>query len=205
MRLSMRVEYGGYAIDIWPLVALVMLIWVGLRWQQNRSWPDTLCSLIFGVYGMYLLDAVFFPLWVDGGIAESGRQFPLTDGIKLIPFDFSPYGTLSMALPGLLLNVALTIPFGFGLPFIKRSCVGRVWLWALGLGLVLEGAQLLISLALGYAYRQIDIDDVLMNALGVLLGYGAFLAFSALYVRLIQRLDEPPTGLISHIYEVARR
>ncbi|MCU0476934.1 MAG: VanZ family protein [Anaerolineae bacterium] len=205
MQLSMRMEYGGYAMDIWPFVMLAMLGWVGLRWWRNRSWPDALCALIFGVYGLYLLDVVFFPIWFDGSLADASRQISLTENINLIPFNFGQRRTFSTELPGLLLNIALTIPFGFGLPFIKGRHVRRIWLWALGLGFMLETVQLLISLGLGYAYRQIDINDVLMNVLGVLLGYGAFRVFAALYVRLIKRLDQPPTGLIGHVYKVAQR
>jgi glycopeptide antibiotics resistance protein len=38
-------------------------------------------------------------------------------------------------------------------------------------GLGIEASQLAISLLLGVCYRSVDINDVLLNACGVLVGY----------------------------------
>ncbi|OPZ41781.1 MAG: VanZ like family protein [Actinobacteria bacterium ADurb.BinA094] len=40
----------------------------------------------------------------------------------------------------------------------------------------IELAQLAVSLALGYPYRVTEIDDVLLNFVGVLLGFAGHLA-----------------------------
>jgi len=50
------------------------------------------------------------------------------------------------------------------------------------LGLGLEITQLLLSLALRYPYRVVDINDAIFNAFGVLLGYGLFKLFAWLYL-----------------------
>jgi glycopeptide antibiotics resistance protein len=40
-----------------------------------------------------------------------------------------------------------------------------------------------VSLVIGYPYRQFDVDDLLLNTLGTLLGYGAWRALHALLGR----------------------
>lgn len=46
----------------------------------------------------------------------------------------------------------------------------------------------MVSLAIGGAYRTVDISDVLLNMVGVWLGYGLFKRFALSYLRLIQLL-----------------
>ena len=43
-----------------------------------------------------------------------------------------------------------------------------------GEDIVPEGAQLGLSMLMGYWYRVADVDDLILNTAGVLLGYGAF-------------------------------
>ncbi len=70
----------------------------------------------------------------------------------------------------------MTIPFGLGISLFY-PVRGRRILWlALETGLALEGAQLLIMLVIGPNVHSVDINDVLLNALGVLLGYALYRA-----------------------------
>jgi glycopeptide antibiotics resistance protein len=52
----------------------------------------------------------------------------------------------------------------------------RTALAGLTLSASVELSQLAVSLLLGYWYRMSDVDDVLLNVAGVLLGYGLFAA-----------------------------
>jgi len=51
---------------------------------------------------------------------------------------------------------------------------------ALTLSAAIELGQLAISLWLGYAYRSTDVDDVILNTIGAVLGFMAFVAVSGL-------------------------
>ncbi|MRS05258.1 VanZ family protein, partial [bacterium] len=73
------------------------------------------------------------------------------------------------------LNAILTIPFGIGLGYFLRPKWYKLVLWALLTGLTLEGIQLIVILLIGTLYHTVDINDVILNATGVLLGYGLFL------------------------------
>jgi glycopeptide antibiotics resistance protein len=49
----------------------------------------------------------------------------------------------------------------------------------------------------------VDINDVLLNAVGALIGYGLFKVFAWLYLAIIQPLNIKPRGLLAYIYSVA--
>lgn len=66
-------------------------------------------------------------------------------------------------------NIALFIPFGFLLPFVFQTITWRTSLaLAVGVPLVIEITQAVFRIGI------FDIDDVILNGLGVMLGYVAF-------------------------------
>lgn len=96
--------------------------------------------------------------------------------INWLPFshDISPVGYA--------LNVVLFLPLGFLLPVIwpcMRS-LGRVALSGLSVSLLIELSQLLNP-------RSSDVDDLLMNTLGAVLGYLAFRVLAGLLRRDAKR------------------
>lgn len=65
-----------------------------------------------------------------------------------------------------LLNVSLFLPFGLLFPFIcKKATLAKVTLIGLSLSFVVEIAQIFIN------GRDSDIDDLLCNVLGTVIGY----------------------------------
>ena len=79
------------------------------------------------------------------------------------------------------LNVVLTMPFGFLLPFVKRiNSKKTIVIWAVVLPLLLEGLQLTIGTLTGYTERIIDINDVIFNFIGVIFGFSIFKGFVSL-------------------------
>lgn len=67
------------------------------------------------------------------------------------------------------------MPLGFGLGYFHRPGWVKLLLWALLTGLTMEGIQLLVILTIGTLYHTVDINDVILNALGVIVGYCFFL------------------------------
>ncbi|MFD7525747.1 VanZ family protein [Paenibacillus chitinolyticus] len=51
-------------------------------------------------------------------------------------------------------------------------------------GVAIEGAQLVLSLLIRAGYRTVDVNDVLLNFIGVLLGYGCYHLFAAIVRRI---------------------
>ena len=90
--------------------------------------------------------------------------------VNLIPFrfgdlfDFPPIYVIH-ELGG---NILLTLPFGFLFPLLPPIKTRQILWLAIAVGLSTELAQLVMCLIVGGSYRSVDINDVLLNALGVL-------------------------------------
>lgn len=126
-------------------------------------------------------------------------------GVNLIPFNFNNALELNSVVRELALNLVLLMPFGFGIRFLVPFKTKQVWQVALAAGVSIEAIQLVISLMIGYPYRVIDINDVIMNTLGFLVGYGFFRLFSLLYLGMTHRLKIQPIGLGNYIYKIAQK
>ena len=101
-------------------------------------------------------------------------------------------------------NILLTVPFGFGVSFVV-GLKPRHFLWLIpAVGIALEGTQFFVMLLLRIV-RTIDIDDVILNGLGVLIGYLLFRVFASLYIRGTQRFGLPRSGLLGYVYDVSAR
>ena len=96
--------------------------------------------------------------------------------VNLVPFNF---GNLFDNHPNVIFqeivgNILLTTPIGFGMPFlVDFKPKNFPWL-AISAGLAIEMVQLGFCLLVGSTYRSVDINDVLLNATGALLGYTLF-------------------------------
>jgi len=77
--------------------------------------------------------------------------------------------SLSIIAVNLLGNVVLMFPIGFWL-YYKRYGVVRIFLYVVFIPVLFEGGQFLLH-QLHAVSRSVDIDDWILNALGILMGY----------------------------------
>jgi len=169
----------GLALVI-PLVA-----WMNRR---DRIGPRlSAVRLAFAAYLVVLVGLLLtpfpFPPWVrlpeESLIGYRPSPFPW---VNIVPFE-TISGALRYGLdwqPGRVLagNVLAFVPLGVFLPILwpsRRSLVSVVAA-GLAISLALEAVQLGLSLLIGAPYRVADVDDVIINVLGVALGYGLYRA-----------------------------
>ncbi len=122
--------------------------------DRNRFKKKWFWAVLFVVYMNVMFCVVGFPS------AQFVRWNP---EINWIPFrDFS-----SANIVGMSLNILMFIPFGAFLPIY----FGRFWKMSTT---VLAGAfmSFTIEVLQLFTFRLTDIDDLIMNTLGTLLGYG---------------------------------
>lgn len=171
----MEIDYNGSITPLWPVAGIILVLLVGVMWRRKHALAYLFCFFVFGVYVLFAVDRVFFPIRI-GELYVAARVTPeqFLWAINLIPFKFDFSELPNIVLRQIFQNILLTVPFGFGINFVA-SVRGRRILWlALAVGLGIEAVQLVIGLVIGYPYRIIDINDVLLNGLGVLIGYGIF-------------------------------
>jgi glycopeptide antibiotics resistance protein len=175
----MHIELEHFAGDLWPVGALALALLLVAAWRRTRRPAWVAVCAAFGVYLLFAIDIVFFPIRAGTPYFEGFGW-----SVNLIPLNFDFSELPNVVLMQILQNVLLTVPLGFGIRLMVPVSPRRaVWL-ALAVGFSTEALQLMIGLLLGYPYRIIDVNDLLLNALGVLVGYAGFRAAARLYATL---------------------
>lgn len=180
-----------------------LLLLVALLWRK-RSPTYWLSFSAFFIYLLLVLMAILFPIPI-GGRPYASELRDYLERINLRPFYFGPFAHLMyrQVLIHQIPNILLTVPFGFGINFITRL-KRQHFLWIpLATGAGTEGLQLAANFLVGYPYRVIDINDVILNAAGVWIGYGIFWLFALAYRGIYNRLEHKPGGLLAFIYAAA--
>ena len=108
-------------------------------------------------------------------IGQYGEIFRIAD-INLIPFK-------SDGIMTYILNIIMFMPLGFLLPFIWEKFRNpiRVFYCGLGFSLAIEICQL-------FNHRATDIDDLMMNSLGAVLGYFIWVCVNNLFDIIINKV-----------------
>lgn len=75
-------------------------------------------------------------------------------------------------------NVFLTVPYGIFVMVSKEKCsiIGLIFIAVL-FPACIESTQMLVGVTIGNIYRIIDIDDIILNTIGVIIGYLIVLPF----------------------------
>lgn len=144
------------------VLAFAVLLWVLHR--RTALTPARAAVAVIGcLYGAGVVANTLFPIELGG----SAQDLPWTVFLDLVPLsDTEPRDMLQ--------NVVVFAPLGVLLPLVTRlDTVGRVVLAGFLLSLAMEAAQLGNAVT-GHGGHIADVDDLLANTLGALLGYGAF-------------------------------
>lgn len=176
------------AILFFPLIAFLLAIPYALFSYHRYGAVSRLRTLVLASFIFYMLCAYFLvilPLPDPAAVAD--RQGPF---MQLVPFNFMRKfltrtvlrpTDLSTYLPALkqsvfyepAFNLLLTVPFGAYMAYYFKRSLWQTALLALLLSLFFELTQL--SGLYGIypkPYRLFDVDDLLINTLGGMLGFG---------------------------------
>lgn len=162
-------------IDIESIIPLSVIILVPLliylKKKRGRTSGYLICFTIFYIYLTYVVGYTILPLWFDPEVLNFLRSDAnLMSSINLIPLRGMSIDYL-LSIQGVG-NIVLGIPFG--LPFLVKSNFRSILRRGLFFSLTIELVQLVISLLYRFPYRTIDINDVLLNLSGVMIGFALF-------------------------------
>lgn len=136
------------AIVSLPLVLIYIFIFDRERAKRRWGWMALLTLYLNAMYIVVGVPGVQYIVW--------------DPTVNLIPFqDFSSGNILGMAL-----NAVMFAPLGFLLPLIFERY--RHWGRTLAAGFLTSLAVELIQL---FTFRATDVDDLIMNTLGTLVGF----------------------------------
>jgi len=163
------------SIGFFPLpFSLGMLLLITLLKRRRNRLVYLFVLSFFWVYMMLVVALTLFPITISGA-----GQFHLPLRINLVPFYMDqPFYFSTLRVMEISANLLMTVPFGLLLPLLVPIRARYFWLVAIGLGLALELTQLLLALLTGNgSFRVTDINDVLLNSAGAMIGYGLFRLF----------------------------
>jgi glycopeptide antibiotics resistance protein len=178
----MVIEFYPYPLLISLLTLAIVLV---ILWRRKHSPVYLFCFSLFVIYLSVALCVVFFPIrlpqdWLTDVTVQTALW--TLSHINLNPFNNGDLFSMNASIIFWNLggNILLTLPFGLGLPLLVPVSIRRILWVALFAGLFFETTQLVIELSglvSGYGH-SIDINDVVLNAAGILIGYSLLRMFA---------------------------
>lgn len=167
-----------------PTVLVISLIWIAVRVffavrQKQISWKRELQLLLVYICIVVVVRFTFFPFFkIDGKIQplifDAALMCP--PRVNLIPFvNLLNYDVFKEMLINVVGNTAMFIPLGVVWPsvFKQLNTHGKVFAAGIATSLIIEILQL------PFFDRVSDVDDLILNTVGFLAGYGLYLLVKA--------------------------
>ncbi|MGE8081419.1 VanZ family protein [Peribacillus loiseleuriae] len=183
----------GYMIVALPFYIISRIIFLKKKQKRIRV-INELLMLIFVLYIVGLASQTIVPYWDMGIITDTGEfYFNIHLSNEISKVNLIPFHTLSqyffetntnvsdwssVSLLNITANFLLFSPIGFFVPLIWKKCFSFKNVFFLGLTVtcLVEIVQLFIG-------RSTDIDDVMLNTIGVIIGYGIFSLLNLIIVK----------------------
>ena len=202
----MRLQFFPYPF-LFGLLILFFLILI-LR-LAKRSWSYLFFFSVFWMYLLLMVGLVVFPIPLVAPLRIDkftiSFQYALSE-IHLIPYNYPNFDYFSAYTRfEILTNVILTIPFGFGILWVWPSLSNMMLPMALLVGFMNETAQFLLMVLWGFSYRVVDVNDVILNTLGFLIGYILFLIFTWSLRGIVKLFRIKPGGIFQYIVETGKK
>lgn len=163
--------------------------------HNNRNFvlKSEILYIIFGAYIVALLSQTIIPIWniffIDGKFSIEISTYN-SRYVNIVPFktildyltganDFYGDASITIRVVNLLGNICLFLPFGFLFPMVfdKFSKIQTTILFGMLLSIFIEIMQFFIE-------RSSDIDDIILNCIGVIFGVVCYKIFKKLLTTL---------------------
>ena len=161
----------NYEIDfewLYGIIIFLTIVIINRKKLRNLLFLDMIIHLFFYVYVLFVVAIVFFPIPLH--LVYNTQLFPLSYFYNIIPFK-TVLITLERNPIQPLGNFLLLLPFGmFYTLFNQKVNLKLVILLGLLISLGIELIQLTMSLLIGVPFRVFDIDDLILNTSGAIVG-----------------------------------
>ncbi|MCP4307619.1 MAG: VanZ family protein [bacterium] len=150
------------------------------------------------MYAIEALKEILFPIPVDGVIAQDFAAVDFWAFANFVPLK-DLFGEVANR-GQIIRNVLVAIPFGFGAWFVfRRPTATRVTIAGFAASLLVETAQLGIGGLIGFMYRVVDVNDLILNTLGFLIGIAMFAVFGVFFTVYDRWIGSPDGRYWSYI------
>lgn len=153
--------------------------------KNDRQFQKKYVKLIFFVYLLIVIKVIIFkyPLEQLKGIAATWEKGVILEGLDTANFTlfktirmYIDYSYMLNSFENLVGNIVVFIPFGFLLPYVSKH--GRnFFVMLINAFLFVLGIEIF---QLFSAFGAFDVDDILLNCFGAVLGYFGYLVYEAM-------------------------
>ena len=151
-------------------IIILAVVEIALFFRKNKIAR----SIIIGLLIMYLtlaLSVTLFPIpfqeMYDSGYTHN--FIPFKSIVSSINAGIRPF------VSSVLGNVVLTMPFGFLMTIlVKNKSFKNALIFIISFSVIIEALQFCIGLWIGYWYRNVDVDDLILNTIGGIIGWGIY-------------------------------
>lgn len=162
------------------LIVIYTIFLVTINIKERRDLFSNVLSFIFFLYLVSVVFITLLPIPIDS-IVKSEGIFPKQEN-NFIPFYifwevFNQNILMTSAIWNIGGNLLLLFPFGFLYPFIKKyKKITMLSVFKLGFlfSISIEIMQVIVSSLINYQYRSFDIDDIILNTVGTIVGFLMF-------------------------------
>lgn len=195
---------GDILIFTWPQLVPLLIIYsvvMFLRYRKRKtSVIQQIVYLTFFIYCVLVISETLLPIpiskryiqmMIESNTAQQNSFIPFSDIYKVVMAN--PNHLVNALLKQIGGNILLLFPLGFYAPILWRRFNKAKSVVILGFAVSggIELTQLCISTILGVTYRSFVFDDIILNTVGVLLGYLFFRLISPFLIIIIKSIDKP--------------
>jgi glycopeptide antibiotics resistance protein len=177
MEFNMNDLWGYFLIGLIIIGAITILyLPIFFILKKRVSAIRQLCFLLFAGCAFIVLFATILL-----GLYDCITFRPAQQTMNIIPFDWvrEPWDMgISKMITQLISNIIMFVPIGFFIPivFAKARSFLKTALWVFVFTFIIEAFQY-------FTGRSSDIDDIILNLLGGILGYAIFAVLSHCFQR----------------------
>lgn len=170
-----------YCVLLLPLYLLARFLFMK---KKKKTFGREVIMLLFFCYCVSIFSQTIIPdFWIESGQLKFAQTHFMSS-------NFIPFATIhnyieqlqgpiaQIAFYNLAGNIVLFIPFGLFIPLLwqRFRSIGTMLIVSFCIPLFIEGTQYFIG-------RSSDIDDILLNAIAILWGYGLYLLVNFMKIK----------------------
>ncbi len=183
---------SGVLGEEYGIIGMFIILTVHIMYSviRGKSIRRSILISVFIIYISIVILITFFPIvYSQDEYASFGN---IRNSVQFVPFrtikNMLRYAPKMMAFKQVGGNIIMTVPFGILLPILlKRKKVPLLILYAVAFPVCIESFQFFLGAVLGTYYRMTDVDDVILNFTGIIIGYAIYYIFSVMYNKIMKK------------------
>lgn len=168
-------DFDILSIIFFTIVYFVLIVFLK---KKNNQYGFLFVATLFYIYLVMLIKYTQFPIFWSN-LYRDGDLYKAT--YNLIPLFHLTAGQFVTSV----LNIILFLPFGFLFFVLSRFSFSKTIFIGFLTSFSVELIQLFISLLTRVSFRVFDVNDLIFNTLGVLIGMIIFVIFKFLTEKII--------------------